>query len=75
MLLAVINNKLPVVLGAVRGRPKGRGRPSVDSYRLETILLEACRDELIRREQASGIYRTRVAAKLLIVALVGKGSR
>ena len=48
-----------------------RGRPRCGSFRLEVILPEAVKVELIRRERETGIYRTRVAAAVLIEALTG----
>ena len=50
---------------------RGRGRPKLGTYRLETIVPQSVLDELKRREAATGIYRTRVAAALLIEALTG----
>ena len=57
-----------------RGRPpqSSRGRPCLGSYRLETMLPQACLDELIRREESNGLYRTGVAALILIKELTGQ---
>jgi hypothetical protein len=41
------------------------GRPSVGTFRLETTLPQQVLDELIREENATGLYRTRVAANVL----------
>jgi len=57
-----------------RERPvgnRGPGRPKAGTYRLETMLPEACLAELIRREQKTGQYRTRVAADILCRELIG----
>ena len=52
-------------------QPRKSGRPSVGSFRLETMLPVECLRELMRREAASGEYRTRIAARILIIELVG----
>lgn len=54
-----------------RGRPKGR--PRVGDWRLETTLPRAVLDELLRREQQSGVYRTRIAAQILCDELLVAG--
>lgn len=54
-----------------RGRPRGPGRPSLGSFRLETVLPQAAFDELKRREAATGIYFTRVATAILCTELLG----
>jgi hypothetical protein len=48
-----------------------RGRPRLGSWRLETVLPAAALEELKRREAQSGVYRTRICARILIVELVG----
>jgi hypothetical protein len=48
-----------------RSETRGPGRPRLGHYRLETIVSPAVRDKLVREETASGVYRTRVAAKVL----------
>jgi hypothetical protein len=45
--------------------PRKIGRPTVGSYRLETMLPAQVLKELMREEAASGVYRTRVAANVL----------
>jgi hypothetical protein len=44
---------------------RGRGRPRVDSRRVECMVPPEVYEQLIREEQASGTYRTRVAANVL----------
>jgi hypothetical protein len=48
-------------------QPVGRkcGRPQQGNYRLETMLPQQVLNELVREENSSGIYRTRVAANVL----------
>lgn len=41
------------------------GRPRLGDFRLETMLPLAVLDELVRVENESGVYRTRVAANIL----------
>jgi hypothetical protein len=43
----------------------GRGRPRLGTYRLECMLPKYVRDELMRVEIESEVYRTRVAANVL----------
>jgi hypothetical protein len=50
----------------------GRGRPKLGVCRLETMLPAAALNELIRREEQTGIYRTRVAAAILCRELIGE---
>jgi hypothetical protein len=45
--------------------PEGRGRPRLGSFRLECMLPQQVLDELVRIENETGIYRTRVAANVL----------
>jgi hypothetical protein len=45
------------------------GRPRLGTFRLECMLPAAALAELVRREEQSGVYRTRVAARLLCRAL------
>jgi hypothetical protein len=51
--------------------PFSRGRPRCGSYRLETMLPVAALDELKRREEKTGVYRTRIAAQILCAELIG----
>jgi hypothetical protein len=44
---------------------RGRGRPSLGDYRLQAVLPQAVLDELKKREAATGVYHTRVAARVL----------
>lgn len=44
---------------------QGRGRPRLGTFRLECMLPKYVRDELMRVEVESEIYRTRVAANVL----------
>ena len=46
-------------------QPARVGRPPLGSFRLHAILPQQVLDELVREENASGIYRTRVAANVL----------
>jgi len=55
----------------VQHAPQGRGRPRCGVYRLETMLPKAALDELKRREEKTGVYRTRIAANLLCRELLG----
>jgi hypothetical protein len=64
-----MTGKLKQVTG--RGRPPGR--PKCGDWRLETVLPRSVLDELVRREQQSGIYRTRIAAQILCDELIGGG--
>jgi hypothetical protein len=50
---------------------RGPGRPRCGVYRLECTLPQPVLDELKRQEQATGVYRTRIAAGILERALVG----
>lgn len=50
---------------------RGRGRPRLGVYRLETTISAEALAELKRREQQTGVYRTRIAATLLTDALIG----
>jgi hypothetical protein len=50
---------------------QARGRPRLGSWRLETMLPQRCLDELIKRENESGVYRTRLAAEILCRELIG----
>jgi hypothetical protein len=45
---------------------QGRGRPRCGDWRLECVLPRYVLEELMREEIASGLYRTRVAANVLI---------
>jgi hypothetical protein len=51
--------------------PRQRGRPKLGDYRLECMLPKAVWNELIRRENAGQGYRTRIAADILTVELIG----
>jgi hypothetical protein len=42
------------------------GRPRLGDYRLETMLPIQVLNELVRVETESGVYRTRVAANVLL---------
>jgi len=53
------------------GHGRARGRPRLGDVRLETIVPKAVWEELLRREAATGVYRTRVAANILTEELVG----
>ena len=44
---------------------RGPGIPKLGTYRLECVLPAKVLNELIRREQETGVYRTRVAANVL----------
>jgi hypothetical protein len=44
---------------------RGRGRPRVDSCRIECNVPRTVMQILIAREQQSGIYRTRLACRIL----------
>jgi hypothetical protein len=50
---------------------RGVGRPKLGSWRLECMLSEKCLQEVLRREQQSGQYRTRICAAILERELVG----
>jgi hypothetical protein len=52
---------------------RGRGRPRlpIPNVRLECMLPKAALDELVKREAASGQYRTRIAASILCEQLIG----
>ena len=50
---------------------RGRGRPRLGVYRVECTLPQAALDELLRRENESGSYRSRIAAKILCDELIG----
>jgi hypothetical protein len=50
---------------------RGRGRPRLGDYRIECVVPKAALDELKRRETATGIYRTRIAANILCGELIG----
>ena len=51
--------------------PRRCGRPKLGEWRLQCIVPRAVLDELLRREEQSGIYRTRVAAEILCRELLG----
>ena len=57
------------------GRPRGPGRPKLGSWRLETVLPAAVLDELKKREEKTGIYRTRLCAAILERELLGGSVR
>jgi hypothetical protein len=42
----------------------------MESYRLETMLPAAALEELKRREQQTGVYRTRLCAQILCNELI-----
>jgi hypothetical protein len=46
-------------------KPTARGRPRCGTYHLQTILPARVLDELVRVENETDLYRTRVAAKVL----------
>ena len=48
-----------------------RGRPRVGEWRLECVLPKAALDELVKRENQSGKYRTAIAREILCDQLLG----
>jgi len=50
---------------------RGPGRPKVGDFRLECMVPKAVWNELLRREQAGQGYRTRIAADILTIELIG----
>ena len=58
----------------VKHEPRGRGRPRCGNWRLECMLKQEALNELKRREEKSGVYRTRIAASILERELIGGGS-
>jgi hypothetical protein len=50
---------------------RGRGRPRLGEYRVECTVPRAVLDELLRREQATGQYRSRICADILCDELIG----
>jgi hypothetical protein len=44
---------------------RGRGRPRLDTVRIETCVPRKVYNQLVRVESSTGIYRTRVACSVL----------
>jgi hypothetical protein len=55
---------------AAEAHHRGRPRCAVKGYRLETMLPAAALDELKRREEQTGVYRTRICAAILCRELI-----
>ena len=53
------------------GRRSGSGRPQKDSIRVTITLERATYQELLRLESQSGIYRSRIIARLVCQGLFG----
>jgi hypothetical protein len=56
-------------MGTLQRRPqqivRGRGRPKLGDFRLETMLPHTVFKKLLRVENETGVYRTRIAANVL----------
>ena len=53
------------------GYRPGFGRKPRDTVRIECSIPRSVYDELLRREHATGVYHTRVAAQILCEELIG----
>lgn len=48
------------------------GRPRLGDCRIEVVVPQSVVNELLRREQRTGLYRTRIAANILSAELIGR---
>jgi hypothetical protein len=55
-----------------KAEKRARGRPRLGDARIECVVPRAVLDALKVRESSTGIYRTRIAAEILITELIGK---
>jgi len=57
------------------GHRSGSGRKPVDSVRIECRVLRPVYDALIQQEALSGVYRTRLAARILAEGVMNEAVR
>ena len=65
---------LPSVTNPTQPTTRKRGRPRLGDWRLEITLPATVKHELLRREEATGLYRSRIAAAILTRELIGENA-